>query len=103
MNLFNKQIVFRRINGACTYLFISSLTVSEPPAPSCSQGEVRLSDSTRQYYSDMYTNRTMGFLEVCYQGSWVSVCLSNASNTNTNQLAELACQNIYYGFGGMSV
>ena len=39
---------------------------------------------------------TSGFLEVCYEGVWVSVCLNTAS-----QLAELACRNIV-GSGGMS-
>ena len=72
---------------------------------SCYDGEVRLAYSssyTQQYSSDTYIEITSGFLEVCYQGSWISVCLNSTNNTNTNQLAQLACGNIV-GFGGMSI
>ena len=65
----------------------------DPDAVSCYDGEVRLG------YSDMEGS---GFLEVCYQNNWISVCLNgNENSTNTSQLAELACQSIV-GYGNMS-
>ena len=72
---------------------------------SCYNGEVRLAnpDSDTSGFSEDtsgFLEDTSGFLEVCYEGVWVSVCLKIA-NTNTSQLAELACRNII-GSGGMS-
>ena len=83
---------------------IYSLTDPEPPEPDCYDGQVQLASMSvnSQYSSDIYTQITSGYLEVCYQGSWISVCLNSTNNTNTSQLAELACTSIN-GFGGMSV
>ena len=72
--------------------------------PECSDGEVRLTileNETSPYLGDYYYQVIEGFLEVCYQGNWISVCL-NSNNINTSQLAELACKSIY-GFAGMLV
>ena len=65
--------------------------LTNPDVVTCYDGEVRLG------YSDMEGS---GFLEVCYQGNWISVCLNSAYNTNTSQLAELACRSIV-GFVGV--
>ena len=77
---------------------------SETTVPDCYDGQVQLAAASvnSQYPSDFYTQITRGYLEVCYQGSWISVCLNNTSNTSTSQLAELACRSINE-FGGMSV
>ena len=70
------------------------------PPVSCSDGDVRLvytSNYTQQYSSTSYTEVTSGFLEVCFGGSWISVCLND---TSSSQIAELACRNII-GYSGM--
>ena len=86
---------------------------STDQASSCYNGEARLanpdndtsgfSEDTSGFLEDTsgLLEDASGFLEVCYEGVWVSVCLSNSS-TNTSQLAELACRNIV-GPSGMSL
>ena len=76
----------------------------ESPPPQCSDGDIRLSspnNETYPYLADYYYQVTSGFLEVCYHGNWISVCLSN-DNVDSSHLAELACRSIY-GFDGMLI
>ena len=69
------------------------------PPPQCLDGEVRLTnmynESITPYVADYYYQERGGFLEVCYQGNWISVCLNSYSIDTINQLAELACGTIY--------
>ena len=69
--------------------------------PECYDGDVRLSSSINFTLLSFNVQFTNGFLEVCYQGSWISVCLNSTYSTSTDQLAELACRSTS-GSNGMS-
>ena len=66
----------------------------------CYDGQVRHYDPVESFLPTTNTPIVGGFLEVCYQGQWSSICLSGFSNTDATQLSQLACKTIY-GSGGM--
>ena len=80
-----------------TLCFICSAYV-----PECYDGDVRLSSSENFTLISFNANLTRGYLEVCYQGNWISVCLNSTNGiSDPIQIAELACQSTL-GSSGMS-
>ena len=65
------------------------------PKPLCYEGQVRHYNPTNRSLPALNVNIVSGFLEVCYQGDWVSICLSDVSIIDTTHLSQLACKTIY--------
>ena len=75
--------------------FYNILSVSTAREPPCYDGQVR-------HYNPVHNSLLTfkGFLEVCYQGEWASICLGDIDTIDTMHLSQLACKTIY-GSDGM--
>ena len=93
--------IFMMSKLLCIYTiwFLSNTFFSTVHEQPCYDGQARHYDPVESFLPTTNTSIVGGFVEVCYQGQWSSICLSDFSNTDASHLSQLACKTIYGSSG----